>query len=86
MGSTGVSAATGMNDPCVQSGDLSLCLTAAEFEAATGLFFPSACNPEGGTGCVNDSGTLAHPCCLGLVCATRGKCGGIGVGGSCIRP
>ncbi|MBM4394631.1 MAG: LamG domain-containing protein [Deltaproteobacteria bacterium] len=85
MGSTARYGAVGMSDDCAQAGDLSICITKAEFEGATGLTFPSSCTQEGSTGCVNDSGTLVAPCCPGLVCVFRSRCGADAVGGKCMK-
>jgi hypothetical protein len=84
MGSTARFGAVGMADECVQSGTLSVCISRTEFESATGLPLPSSCTTENGTGCVNDAGILANPCCPGLACVYRTRCGGGGAtGGVC---
>ena len=86
MGSTASWGALGSFDACTQTGTLSTCITQTDFENGTGLPFPSACSPDGASGCINaETGTLMHPCCAGSACVYRTRCGGTGaVNGSCI--
>ncbi len=76
-------------DPLGSSGASPYCLTASEYTSATGMPLPSACAPEGTTGCEGESGSLAgilvNPCCPGLTCRISSACGDPtdAVGGTC---
>ena len=83
-GSTSTCVPLGAGGSCVCGGNTDLCITPADF-ASTGVAYPGSCNPEAGTGCLNSTGTLAHPCCPGLTCKASTKCGGgSATGGTCL--
>lgn len=77
MGSTRSCGAVGTSDPCTCIGETNVCITQQEFEQQTGLPFPDSCAAEGTTGCISDQGVLARPCCPGLSCVYRERCGGV---------
>lgn len=87
LGSSRSCGAAGTSDPCVCAGATDVCIDAADFRAATGLTLPAACAPEGATGCVSGTGALAHPCCPGLSCVYRERCGApaAATNGQCMR-
>jgi hypothetical protein len=77
-------------DPLGSSGANDQCVSAAEYMTATGNPLPAACAPQGTTGCLATTGTLAGtlvaPCCPGLTCRVGSGCGDptSAVGGTCL--
>ncbi|MFC1654716.1 LamG domain-containing protein [Myxococcota bacterium] len=80
MGSTQSCGAVGTSDPCNCIGETNICITKTMYEEGTGLPFPPGCAADGTTGCLNNMGILVNPCCPGLTCVYRERCGGPGDG------
>jgi len=76
MGSTRSYGAVGTSDACRGIGETNICITKEMYEQGTGLPFPASCAPEDTTGCINNQGILVKPCCPGLTCYYRERCGG----------
>jgi hypothetical protein len=73
--------------PLGSAGTASYCLSASEYQAATGNPLPSACASQNATGCLDGmTGTLVKPCCPGLTCRVGSMCGDstAAVGGTCL--
>lgn len=80
MGSTASYGAVGTSDDCRYIGETNICITRQMYEEGTGLPFPPSCATEDTTGCLNNQGILVNPCCPGLTCVYRDRCGGPGDG------
>ena len=76
--------------PIGSGGASSYCLTSAEYTRVTGEPLPSACYPQGTTGCMGSSRqgsmTFVKPCCPGLTCRVSSKCGVPDVAGGACMP
>lgn len=66
------------------TGSVNRCILKSEFDKL-GKPWPGQCKPEGGTGCLDGSGTLIAPCCAGLTCKQSQVCGSGAAGGTCAK-
>ena len=80
MGSTRSCGAVGISDECTCLGETNVCITRTMYEEGTGLPFPPSCAADGTTGCLSGQGILVNPCCPGLTCVYRDRCGGVSNG------
>lgn len=81
-------APTAADGSCQCQGNADYCLSASEYQQATGRPLPAQCNPAGGSNCfasLNGTITLVNPCCPGLRCVATSKCAGSVASGTCVQ-